>query len=282
MAGPAPQNRKVLAALRTATAAMSPALARIGMHVLDHPDASLALTVTELAEAAATSEASVIRFCRELEFDSFQGFKLALATELAGRPSQTGAATAAWPALQAITDGAIGAARETADLLDRETMAIAVARLLGARRIALAGFGASAVTADYLNYKLTRLGLASAVHADPHMAAMVAAAMDSSDALVLISSSGSTLDAVRVATLARERGAFVVAVTNRARSPLSAVADTTLVAAAPETPLTGGAFTAKIGQFMVVELIYASLQDASPAAGSAVAATAGSVTDRGY
>jgi len=282
MAGMVSTSRKVLAELRSASSAMSPALGRIAACVLAQPDQVLSLTVTELAEASGSSEASVIRFCRDLDFESFQAFKLALATELAGQSSKSTSEETGWSDLDAIADRAILAVRETQDLQRRETIDLLVGRLLKARRITAVGFGASAVTASYVQYKLTRLGLACTVQCDPHMAAMSVAQMTRDDVVLVVSSSGSTLDAVRVANLAKEREVFLSVLTNRVRSPLSGLADAVLVAASPETPLTGGAFASKVSQFMVIELLYACLIRVSPEAEAAVGITARSVTDRGY
>ncbi|MGV3491528.1 MAG: MurR/RpiR family transcriptional regulator, partial [Devosia sp.] len=214
-------GRKVLAELRSASSAMSPALGRIATYVLAQPDQVLSLTVTELAEAAGSSEASVIRFCRDLDFESFQAFKLALATELAGLSTKASFEETGWSDLDAIADRAVTAVRETQDLQRRETIERLVQRLLKARRILTVGFGASAVTASYIQYKLTRLGIAAVMHSDPHMAAMSVAQMTGDDVVIAVSSSGSTIDAVRVADIARERGVFLSVLTNRVRSPLS-------------------------------------------------------------
>jgi RpiR family carbohydrate utilization transcriptional regulator len=133
-----------------------------------------------------------------------------------------------------------------------------------------------------MQYKLARLGQAAVAHEDPHMAAMVAAGLSAGDVAVIVSSSGSTLDAVRAAQLAKDAGAYVVAITNRLRSPLTALADAVLLAASAETPLTGGAFASKISQFLVVDLIFETMAQADPAVRDAIVQTASSVADRGY
>jgi DNA-binding MurR/RpiR family transcriptional regulator len=274
-------GRPVLANVRATHGALSPALARIAEAVLDNPDRLLTQTVTELAEAAGASDASVIRFCRDQGFASFQAFKLALATELATVP----------PPLPGqgdsghgggIVERAVTALRETQAMLDLAAIGVVVQRLLAARRILVFGVGASAITAHYLQYKLTRLGLAAVAHQDPHMAAMAAVALTADDVVIAVSSSGSTFDAVRAAERAHAAGAFLVAITNRIRSPLTVRADIVLLAASAETPLTGGAFAAKISQFLIVDILFETIAATHDPARGAIATTADSVSDRGY
>jgi RpiR family transcriptional regulator, carbohydrate utilization regulator len=272
-------TRKVLANVRAAHASLSPALARIAESVLENPDRLLTQTVTELAESAGSSDASVIRFCRDQGFASFQAFKLALATELA-RTALPDVGQSGHDA--GIVERAVTALRETQDMLDPAAIAGVTKRLVAARRILLFGVGASAITVHYLQYKLARLGLSAIAHQDPHMAAMAAVALTANDVVIAVSSSGSTFDAVRAAERAHQAGAFLVAITNRIRSPLTAFADVVLLAASAETPLTGGAFASKISQFLIVDILFETIAGTHEPARMAIATTAESVSDRGY
>ncbi|MCB8881109.1 MurR/RpiR family transcriptional regulator [Acidisoma cellulosilytica] len=281
MRKPVTTGRRVLAELRASLPALSPALARIAETVLEAPERILSQTVIELAEAAGSSDASVIRFCRDQGYESFQGFKLALATELATTEPRT-VPSGKWGRLGGMVEQAVTALRETEALLDPDLITTVADRLANARRVLVLGVGASAVTMRYMQYKLTRLGQAAVAHEDAHMGAMAAAGLAAGDVAIIVSSSGSTLDAVRAAQLARDAGAYVVAITNRSRSPLTAQADAVLLAAAAETPLTGGAFASKVSQFLVVDLLFETMARADPATRDAIANTARSVADRGY
>ena len=64
----------VLARLRATLPGLTPALGRIAEVALEAPHKVLYSTVTELAEAARSSEGSVIRFCKDLGFGGFQDF----------------------------------------------------------------------------------------------------------------------------------------------------------------------------------------------------------------
>jgi DNA-binding MurR/RpiR family transcriptional regulator len=274
-------RRQVLATLRAACADMSPALSRIGEYVLAQPDRIMVQTVTELAEQSGASEASVIRFCRDLGFFGFQDFKLTIATELASLP-QPERRSAEGDEIGGIVDAAIAALKDTQQLLEVEAVATAVNRLLVARRIHLFGIAASAVTVRYLLYKLVRLGLTAAAHDDLHMASMAATSLTRQDVAVAVSTTGSTIDTVRAAEVAHKAGAFLVAITNRRKSPLARIADVVLLAASAETPLTGGALASRISQLLVVDVLFEKMAAQDRHARASIQTTAASVADRGY
>lgn len=271
----------LIASLRAAAGDMTPALARVAETVLAQPDATLRQSITELAETSGSSEASVMRFCRDQGFSGFQDFKLALAKELAtderardnGSPSDD---------IQRLVETAITSLRETEQLIVRDDVAIASRKLLDASVVECFGIAASAVTAQYLAYKMTRIGKFSRALGDAHLAVMAAGTAQPGTVQVVISSSGSTIDAVRVAELARSKGAFVIGISNRSKSPLIAVCDLALIASWPETPLTGGAFPSKISQLLIVDALVAEMTRQDPKRLVELSRTAEVVSDRSF
>ena len=278
---PTAAPRPLIATLRAASGDMSPALARIAQTVLADPDAALTQSITELAEQSGSSEASVIRFCRDQGFAGFGDFKLALARELATDARARGAVEPE-DAIGRLVETAVIALRETEQLIDRADLAMAARRLLEASGVECFGIAASAVTAQYAAYKLSRIGRPSRSLSDAHMAIMAAETAGPGTAHVVVSSSGSTIDAVRVAERARARGSFVVGLSNRSKSPLVAACNVALIASWPETPLTGGAFPSKISQLLIVDALVAEIARQDPERMDLVGRTAESVSDRSF
>lgn len=269
----------LIASIRSRAPNMTRALQRVALYALEDPQAVLYKSITELAEDANSSEASVMRFCRELGFAGFQNFKLALAQELATQ-QQTSTPVASGDPVRDLVETARMALDETERLLDRANIEAVANQLLQAHRIEIFGVAASAITAQYLEYKLARLGIQSHIARDAHLATMAAATCAPSDLYFLVSSSGSTIDTVKIAELAHARGARVIGITNRAKSPLAAVCHSVLLASWPETPLTGGAFPSKISQLLIVDALASYITKAAPERLLTVRDTAQSVTDR--
>ncbi|MDV4180831.1 MurR/RpiR family transcriptional regulator [Rhizobium brockwellii] len=269
----------LVASIRSRAPNMTRALQRVADYTLEDPQAVLYKSITELAEDAQSSEASVMRFCRELGFTGFQNFKLALAQELATQ-SQTSVPISTGDPVQNLVETARTALDETERLLDRRIIKAVAQELLQAKHIEIFGVAASAITAQYLEYKLARLGVHSHIARDAHLATMAAATSNPADVYFLISSSGSTLDTVKIAELAHARGARVIGITNRSKSPLAATCTHVLLASWPETPLTGGAFPSKISQLLIVDALASYMTMAEPDRLITILDTAQSVTDR--
>lgn len=269
----------LIARIRSHAPTMTRALERVASFVLADPQSVLFKSITELADEAQSSEASVIRFCRELGYAGFQNFKLALAHELATlqQPASTGTPG---DIVQELVETARIALEETERLLDRTVIGEVSSLLLSARRIEIFGVAASAITAQYLEYKLARLGISAHIARDAHLATMASATAAAGDVYILVSSSGSTIDTLRVAEKAHARGARIVGITNRAKSPLAAICDFVLLASSPETPLTGGAFPSKISQLLIVDAIASTITIRDPSRLETIKDTAESVSDR--
>lgn len=279
--GGAPQTG-ALAKLHAEAEHLTPALRRLAAAVLARPREVIYQSITELAEEAKVGEASVIRLCRDLGFKGFQDFKLALAADLAVRPAggETHAENSLPELLERATREACLALRETRASLDPVALEAAVAGLLKAERVLVYGAGASGVTAGDFAYKLLRLGLHVLAPADAHLAAMTAATLPGGAVAVGLTRSGSTLDTLKVLELARARGATTVAVSQRLKSPAAALADITLHTASSESPLAGGSVASKMGQLLLLDVLYASLLLRQEDARTHLAGTARAVTDR--
>ncbi|CAN5818759.1 MurR/RpiR family transcriptional regulator [soil metagenome] len=273
-----------LARLRSGLDYLTPALKRLATVVLESPEETIYQSVTELAELGRVGEASVIRLCRDLGFKGFQDFKLALAADLALSPrAETSKGTGDLAGiLESVTASALQAVQETKALLDLGVLEAVVTALLKADHILVYGAGASGVTARDFGYKFLRLGYSVNVLEDAHLAAMTATTLPGNAVMIGISRSGSTIDTVRALELAQARGVTTVAVSQRAKSPATAVADYTLFTASSESPLTGGSIPSKLGQLLLLDALFAALLARRDGAESAVAATAKAVTDRNY
>ena len=278
---PRPQPGAVLR-LRAELDNLTPALGRVARYAAANPELVVYQSVTELAELSGAGEASVIRMCRDLGYAGFQEFKLALAADL----SATEALEAPEPEgtrglVASALHGARYALEETAAVLDPLEVDRVVEAVLSAPRVEVYGVGASGVTAQDFAYKFLRLGLSAQALTDPHLAAMAASNLPAGAVAIGISRSGSTVDTLRALELARAAGAFTVALTHRARSPLAS-ADAVLHTSSPESPLAGGAVTSKVGQLLVLDVLFTALLARLPGAREAAGRTAAAVADRNY
>lgn len=211
---------------------LSPAEQRVARLVVADPADAARRTITDLATAAETSEATVIRFCRSVGMDGYPQLRIRLAAEAArrieppdarvvGGDIPPGADLAQIIATIAFNDAR--AVEETAQQLDPAVCEQVVEAIVGAGRIEVYGAGASGFVASDFQQKLHRIGRVAFSFPDVHTALTSAALLGKGDVAVGISHTGTTSDVIEVLEQARSRGAVTVALTNfpGRRSPRS-------------------------------------------------------------
>jgi DNA-binding MurR/RpiR family transcriptional regulator len=227
--------------------------------VLSKTEETVYASVTDLAEMAYVGETSVIRFCRKLGFRGYQEFKLTLAQDLVGPTDNVHGRIEERDDTQTIskkiTSYNCKALTDTRDLLGETELHRAAEALIGGRKIYFFGVGSSGNTAADAKYRFMRLGFNVDYASDSHIIAMNCALVSQEDVVVGISTSGSTKDLVDAIRIAKENRAFVICITNHARAPITHYADAILLASSRETPLQGGAFSSKLAQIHVLDIL---------------------------
>ena len=252
----------LLVRLRGLRPSLSPAEDRVAEQVLADARAAAALTISELAVAAHTSETTVLRFCKRLGLPGYPQLRLALAEESA-QPRVSAAKTSDISAKDSIDDiiakvafADASAVEETAQQLDREALTQAAAAIAGAKRVDIYGIGASAIVGIDLQQKLHRIGAIAFAWNDPHIALTSATLLARKDVAIGISHSGTTKETIEALEAARNRGATTIAITNFPLSRLASLADLVLTTAARETSLRSGATASRIAALTVVDCLY--------------------------
>jgi len=231
---------------------------KVADYVLAHPDSSVPLGISALAEASGVSDPTVLRFCRALGYDGFQTFKLALARASA-------------LAAPVIRDG-IGAGDDVATLgakicgqtaaaiyalqskLDWPAVERAIDALASGPRIEIYGVGASGAVAIDAQNKLFRLLVPVTAYVDPHMQTMSAASLTQGDVVLAFSYTGRARDVIEATKLARRQGALVIAVTT-ADTPLAAAATHPIIVPSIEDTEHYTPMISRLLQLVVVDIL---------------------------
>ena len=266
MSSPQPQpdvaDAPLLVRLRGIRPTLTPAEDRVATVVLEDARRASDLTITALAQAADTSETTVLRFCKRLGLRGYPQLRLALAAESALPREQrmSGSDISATDTIDDIIAKVASvdssAVEETAQQLNRDALLAAVGAIAEASRVDIYGIGASAIVGADLQQKLHRIGVVSFAWNDPHIALTSATLLAKKDVAIAISHSGATSETIESLAAARARGATTVAVTNFPLSPLATAADIVLTTAARETSLRSGATASRIAALTVVDCLY--------------------------
>ena len=213
---------------------------QVADYVLERPLHVATLPIDELAATAGVSVATANRFARALGFDGYaafraelvRGFEPLLAPVERLRGNLEHPATVSEVFLTALDESRrnIEATRQTLDYAACES---AVQRMVKARTIYIAGFGASAWLAGLLQHGLDSccndVRLLASVSGVTHAARALLHA-GPKDLLVALTFPRYLTDTVLLAEIARRQGCAVLALTDRPSSPLAPLADVALYA----------------------------------------------------
>lgn len=242
---------------------LPPAARRIATVMTSEPEKVIRMSVSELAEAAETSEGSVIGLCQHLIGKGFPDLKIAIAQEIAAGQSllheDVVATDDASIIARKIASSHTLAIEDTIKVLDSSAVDRAVKHLLSARRLEFYGVGTAAPIAEDAAYRFLRLGIPTKCVTDSHTQAVSAAFTGPEVATITISHSGRTRETIASTRLAKEAGARTIVITNYGKSPLQQYSDVVLYTAAQETKYRMEALSSRIAQMVVVDILYARL-----------------------
>ncbi|MCU1519100.1 MAG: MurR/RpiR family transcriptional regulator [Pseudarthrobacter sp.] len=216
---------RLIAHVRSTAASMTPSERRVVSVFLQNTGDVVGWSVLQVGAAAGTSTATVVRTCQRLGFTGYQQFRTELA-RVAGEPN-----------VDAESDGLLGqvfaAARQEIDatmaLLDRDAFRRATESVAAARKILLLGTGGSSIPAQDAALRFTMSGRTAMAPPDVLAQVFSARLLAPEDVCIAVSFSGANDHTLRAVEAARDARAKVIAVTSAALSPLSRLADITLV-----------------------------------------------------
>lgn len=233
---------------------------KVANFVLNSPNQLIPLSISELAKACDTSEATVTRFSKKLGFEGYQQMKIAVAQET-GTPLRTNISSDDSPfdILEKVCDDIYCSLEKTKKRIDKQTLKTVCEKILSAKEILLFGLGNSASVATDAAHKLLRLGLKAHAYTDNHMQAIAASHSDKNCVAIGISHSGSSKDIVRTLKTCQDNGATTVAFTNIGKSPIYRVSDYVLNTVADETNYSILGLNSRISQLAIIDTLYSYL-----------------------
>lgn len=223
------RDRGSLSVISDALPKLKGSAQKVAQFILNSPQETINLTITELGSRVGVSEASIVRFAQSLGYSGFHALKIRLAEDIVSPMliahedlmPDDGPATAMQKAMTA----GLRSLEDTVRILQMPVLEAAIQVLCNARQIELFASGNSIPIAMDLNFRLTKIGLHSRFSIDPTMQEMYASLTSSEDVAVGISHTGSSIDTVYALELAKQRGARTICITNHSDSPLTRYSD---------------------------------------------------------
>ncbi|WP_040163856.1 MurR/RpiR family transcriptional regulator [Microbacterium gorillae] len=229
MSGPSvPPSARIATALN----GLQPTERRVADIILGDPAQVVEWTAQELADRAGVGRSSVIRACQSFGYRGFPQLRVALAAELGRQPdapaeegddTTVGLMRAEFHRIAQALPAAIS-------LLDEDTVEAAVRRIVSARRLMVVANGLSGPIASELAMRLTAIGRPAEFTPDAIAQQIAASGLTGEDACIVVSGSGANESSLKAADAAAG-AATVIALTSFAASPLTVIADLSLVIA---------------------------------------------------
>jgi DNA-binding MurR/RpiR family transcriptional regulator len=236
---------------------------KVATYVLNHFEEILSYNVTELAEKAGSSEASVIRFCKTVGYRGYQDFKIDVARDTLPPTKHLSPVLDQQDNISTICRkifiSEIAVLNETMVLLDPSMVEQAVKTILMAERIEIFGSGGSIMVGMDTQHKFLKIGIKTTVHQDMDIQAMSACLLQKGDVAIGISHSGSNRNLLHCLHLAKDRGAAIIAITTQGKSPLNKLADIILYTSTKELVFKSESVSARIAQLAVIDVLVASV-----------------------
>ena len=252
----------MLSQISSAIPTLSPSEKRVAEWILEHPRAATDATLAYIAGECQTSEPTVLRFCRRLGLGGFRELGVRLAESLSAPGSyvhrDVSADDSSSDAVMKVMDASIQSLVEMRSALSGMPIDEAAEAMAAARQIAFAGLGASGHVARDACHKFFRLGIPCSSLLDTPMILQFASIAEPDDVLVLLSHTGRWRDFEQAATIARERGATVIAITNP-ESGLASKASVLFPCRVVEDTNVYTPMSSRLGQLALLDAILVAL-----------------------
>ncbi|MCE2594365.1 MurR/RpiR family transcriptional regulator [Motilimonas cestriensis] len=260
-------TKDVLASIRSVRNSLTASAQRVADFILENPQQVTNLSTSELANSSGVGEASLIRFCKKIGYSGFQEFKMLLAVSLAKNKTPQPALLSneidltddmelIGEKLQLVLQQVLS---ETRALLDFDILHQVSDAINHSSSTTFFGVGSSGVTAEEAKNKLMRIGYNVDAIANNHFMYMKASLLCADDVVIAISHSGESPETIKALRIAKEMGAFTVALTHNSRSTICNYADKVLVNGNRENWLQGDSIGTKVAQIFVLDLLYTEL-----------------------
>jgi len=249
----------VLARIRAVAASLPDSERTVAEFITAHPTDVIQSPISDLAVMLGVSTTTIIRCARSLGFSGLRELKYSLAVDAAAHmPAMSNTISGNDRAIDIarnVLTSDIQAISDTIAILDNATLENAVRTLIAARKIEFFAAGASAPVATDGYLRFLRSGMPATIVTDPYTQAISAQRMRPGDVAFAVSRTGRTMSVVDALGIARENGAATIVLTSFARSPMTQLADITILTAAHQRTLSEAAMNSRITLLSVLDAL---------------------------
>lgn len=242
---------------------MSQSDQKIAQTVLKAPNKTVNYTISELAEQAGVSDASVTRFCHNLHLSGFHDLKIQLAKDSSEPAMKKMPKDDLSAALAQIEENKIAEIKTTLNLAPEKVKKV-LSILQNSKLIQISAEGDTYPVASDAIYKFNQIGLLAFGSENLTTSLAQTLNISSKDCLLIISNSGESAALLKQIKLAKEKKAIVIAITNRDDSPIALASDYHLKTGVRQAVLQTQYYFSRVSAFTMIEALFLLLINNDP------------------
>lgn len=237
----------------------------IARFIDDNPETLATMCITDIARFLNVSVSSITKVSKKLGFTGFHDLKMSISNSesthesLIEIPVIPDADLYTNKVLESTFYNSILALQESLQVIDSAVIKTVASLFINRQpdaKIIIAGCGGSGAICDDFNHKLLKIGILSYVFSDSHKQLMTASLMKPGDIILTVSHSGQTTDIINMVKEANKQGATSICLTNYPNSPLSHIAEHSIISSVKNNPITGENATTRIVHLNILDAIF--------------------------
>lgn len=235
---------------------------KIADYIIDNRENVIEMTISELANAAGSSEATVTRFCKKCNMKGFHHLKLTLAQEMVDSKNEKITISGSVSednikdSLNNILANKIEELKQTISMINEKELKEILDILKKARTVQFVAVGNTIPIALDGCYKLNQIGIPAVTNTIWETQIAYTYNLSKEDVVIVISNSGASKRLIDVIDIAKEREATTIAITNSDNSPLAKICKYHIRTSTREKLFLSEYYFSRISAMTVIEILY--------------------------
>ena len=235
---------------------------KIADYIIENKEEVIEMTISELANKAGSSEATVTRFCKKCNMKGFHHLKLTLAQEIVDSKKEKIAFSGSVSednikdSLNNILGNKIEELKQTISMINEKELKEILDILKKARTVQFVAVGNTIPIALDGCYKLNQIGIPAVANTIWETQIAYTYNLSKDDVVIAISNSGASKRLIDVIDIATEREATTIAITNSDNSPLAKMCKYHIRTSTREKLFLSEYYFSRISAMTVIEILY--------------------------
>ena len=239
----------------------------VSRYIVENTEKILKMSSTELANKTFTSAATITRLCKKIGVESFQNFKIQLATEInyfqinsieIYKNNEINKNDSLSDVMNKIISLSIDSLKETYILLTEKILKDSINMIQKSKILDFYGVGASHLVALDANYKFMRIGKITSCYTLYDQQYIQAKNSNKNHLAIIFSYSGETKEIIDLAKILVENGSKIIVVTKNKNNTLQKYANVKLYVTSRESLYRSAAIYSRISMLNIVDILYSA------------------------